>query len=52
MELVQGSHGFVTTHKWRDTVGAFINIEASGSGGPGKILFGAKYHLLLTLVLV
>uniref|UniRef100_A0A7C9EJJ1 Peptidase M28 domain-containing protein n=2 Tax=Opuntia streptacantha TaxID=393608 RepID=A0A7C9EJJ1_OPUST len=32
-----GSHGFVTTHKWRDTVGAFINIEASGSGGPDVV---------------
>ncbi|KAK8936782.1 hypothetical protein KSP39_PZI012448 [Platanthera zijinensis] len=28
-----GSHGFVKTHKWSDTVGAFINLEASGSGG-------------------
>ncbi|CAO2829716.1 unnamed protein product [Amaranthus hypochondriacus] len=32
-----GSHGFITTHRWRDTVGAFINIEASGSGGPDVV---------------
>lgn len=32
----QGSHGFMTTHKWRDTVGAFVDIEASGTGGFGR----------------
>ncbi|XP_074295688.1 uncharacterized protein LOC141623484 [Silene latifolia] len=32
-----GSHGFITTHRWRDTIGAFINIEASGSGGPDVV---------------
>ncbi|KAF6150063.1 hypothetical protein GIB67_002845 [Kingdonia uniflora] len=39
-----GAHGFMKTHKWHDTVGAFINIEASGTGsldlvcqsGPGS----------------
>nr|CAN74144.1 hypothetical protein VITISV_011748 [Vitis vinifera] len=28
-----GAHGFMKTHKWSDTIGAFINIEASGTGG-------------------
>ncbi|KAI3452600.1 hypothetical protein Pfo_009264 [Paulownia fortunei] len=28
-----GSHGFMTTHRWRDTIGAFIDVEASGTGG-------------------
>jgi len=35
---IQGSHGFVKTHKWSETVGAFINLEASGTGGLGMIL--------------
>ncbi|KAK1271720.1 hypothetical protein QJS04_geneDACA012639 [Acorus gramineus] len=32
-----GSHGFAKTHKWFNTIGAFINIEASGSGGPDLV---------------
>ncbi|KAG6766299.1 hypothetical protein POTOM_030373 [Populus tomentosa] len=32
--LKDGSHGFMTTHKWRDSVGASINVEASGTAGP------------------
>ncbi|XP_047323769.1 endoplasmic reticulum metallopeptidase 1 [Impatiens glandulifera] len=32
-----GSHGFITTHRWRHTIGAFINIEASGTSGPDLI---------------
>ncbi|XP_060189203.1 uncharacterized protein LOC132618157 isoform X2 [Lycium barbarum] len=28
-----GSHGFITTHRWNQTIGAFIDVEASGTGG-------------------
>jgi len=27
----------MTKHKLKDTIGAFINVEASGTGGIGKI---------------
>ncbi|GKV21293.1 hypothetical protein SLEP1_g31288 [Rubroshorea leprosula] len=33
----QGSHGFMKTHQWRDSIGAFINVEASGTGGPDLV---------------
>ncbi|XP_058103307.1 uncharacterized protein LOC131246870 isoform X6 [Magnolia sinica] len=32
-----GSHGFMETHRWHDSVGAFINVEASGTGGPDLV---------------
>ncbi|KAJ8759086.1 hypothetical protein K2173_003324 [Erythroxylum novogranatense] len=32
-----GTHGFMTTHRWRDSIGASINVEASGTGGPDLV---------------
>ncbi|KAG9446161.1 hypothetical protein H6P81_012289 [Aristolochia fimbriata] len=32
-----GSHGFMKSHRWKDSVGAFINVEASGTGGPDLV---------------
>ncbi|XP_078441652.1 Zn-dependent exopeptidases superfamily protein [Wolffia australiana] len=28
-----GSHGFMKSHEWASTLGAFINVEATGTGG-------------------
>ncbi|KAI4373791.1 hypothetical protein MLD38_011871 [Melastoma candidum] len=32
-----GAHGFMKTNKWRDSIGAAINVEASGTGGPDLV---------------
>lgn len=43
--IFQGSHGFMTSHRWHDTVGAFIDVEASGTGGFGKLFELAVYGI-------
>ncbi|KAG5236462.1 endoplasmic reticulum metallopeptidase [Salix suchowensis] len=34
-----GAHGFMKTHKWRDSIGASINVEASGTSGPESAVY-------------
>lgn len=36
--LQEGSHGFITKHRWRSEVGSVLNFDAGGIGGP-QILF-------------
>lgn len=36
--LMQAAHGFVSSgHRWVDSIRAFINLEATGSGGPDTL---------------
>jgi len=36
--LMQAAHGFVHSgHRWVNDIGVFINLEATGSGGPDTL---------------
>ena len=43
MPLFQASHGFAASSKWADGIGAFINLESTGNGGP-DVLFQHTAH--------
>jgi len=47
MMFNQGSHGFIKAHAWNSSIGAFINIEASGSGGTGIIFLVSNVFILV-----
>ena len=35
--LLQAAHGFTSSSKWAARVGAFINLESTGPGGPDVV---------------
>ena len=45
MASAQGAHGFRAQSRWAPRVGAFINLESTGPGGP-DFVFQARLQIL------
>lgn len=45
--FAQASHGFADSSKWAPHIGAFINLESTGNGGP-DVLFQHTGHWTVT----
>jgi len=43
VQYLQASHGFAQSSKWAPSIGAFINLESTGNGGP-DVLFQHTGH--------
>ena len=42
--MCQGAAGFANSSKWASGIGAFMNLESTGSGGPAVVFQATGKH--------